>query len=257
MKYTLFYSCVSHIGKVRKINQDNYICDNMTACENDGDIVFPINGAKEVAGPCLFGVFDGMGGEECGEVASYIAAKNAACCTFGRDPARDFMRLCSETNDNICDYIRDNHLIAMGTTAAMLVFSPLEINLCNIGDSKIFRFSDGDFEQISVDHLAAAPFGTKPPLTQNLGIPPTEFVIDPYLAKGKPNNGDIYLICSDGLTDMVSLEDIKIIINSEPLEEACVSLQNKALDNGGKDNITIILCKIKRKPFWHFRRFSR
>ena len=67
----------------------------------------------------------------------------------------------------------------MGTTAAILVFGKREIGLCNIGDSKIFRFAQNRLEQISVDHYAVGVYGRKPPLSQNLGIPEKELLIDP------------------------------------------------------------------------------
>ena len=72
----------------------------------------------------------------------------------------------------------------MGTTAAILAFTGNGVTLCNIGDSKIFRFCDGELEQISKDHVTVAAYGVKPPLSQNLGISPTELIIDPYLAQG-------------------------------------------------------------------------
>ena len=142
----------------------------------------------------------------------------------------------------------------MGTTAAMLVFADKEIALCNIGDSKIFRLYDGSLEQISKDHVGVSAFGVKPPLSQNLGIPPSELVIAPYFARGAYNDGDVYLICSDGLTDMVSVEEITEVLVSKPIEEAITLLLDKALANGGKDNTTIILCKIERQSGWLFKR---
>jgi protein phosphatase len=135
----------------------------------------------------------------------------------------------------------------MGTTAAILLFSEKKIILCNIGDSKVFRISNRRIKQLSVDHIAAAAYGVKPPLSQHLGIPPAEMIIEPYLAQGKYNNRDVYLICSDGLTDMVMEEKILQIISELPFDEASNKLLEQALRNGGKDNITIILCKIEQK----------
>ena len=102
-----------------------------------------------------------------------------------------------------------------------------------------------------MDHVTVAAFGVKPPLSQNLGIQPTELVIDPYFARGPYNDGDIYLICSDGLTDMVTSEEIsKILTSAEVLNNAIEKLLEKALTNGGRDNVTIVLCKIERNPRW-------
>lgn len=251
MRYKITYQCISHIGNIRKDNQDNYICDGHFMEINTEPPCVPICGVKSSKGNSLFGVFDGMGGEECGEVASYIAAKDAASLKITKNPIDDLTEFCREANSDICSYVEANRLFSMGTTAAMLAFSSKKITLCNIGDSKVFRFSDGVLEQLSQDHLAMSVFGGKPPLSQNLGISPSELLIEPYFAQGKYKDGDIYLICSDGLTDMVSNDEILGILSAEAHDTAADKLLKKALTNGGKDNITIIVCKIER-DFWRF-----
>ena len=195
-----------------------------------------------------------MGGEECGEIASYIAAKNAAAFEFRKDVIAGLSQFCQDVNADICSYANKNEIYAMGTTAAMLAFTDNGVFLCNIGDSRIFLFCNGKLEQISKDHVTVAAYGVKPQLSQNLGIPPTELIIDPYFAQGAYNDGDVYLICSDGLTDMVTKEEISEILNFKPVVEGCRELLKKALSNGGKDNITIILCKIERESGGFFKR---
>lgn len=257
MHYSILYSCVSHIGKVRSINQDNFICDRCYMEAIGDDMKFPLCGVKSSKETSVFGIFDGMGGEECGEVASYIAAQNAAAIGIRKDAVAALSRFCQKANSEICDYANENEISAMGTTAAILAFTNNGITLCNIGDSKIFRFCDGVLEQISKDHVTVAPFGVKPPLSQNLGIPPSELIIDPYFAQGAYNDGDVYLICSDGLTDMVTTEEIAEMLDVMPIEDGCMELLEKALSYGGRDNITIILCKIKREFGWFFKRKRR
>ena len=220
----------------------------------DMPIEFPLCGTKTSKEISVFGVFDGMGGEECGEIASYIASKAASSIVIGKEATADLSQFCQKANNDICDYATLHEVSSMGTTAAILAFTEKEVVLCNIGDSKIFRLCNGTLEQISMDHVAVAAFGVKPPLSQNLGIPPNELVIDPYLARGPYNDGDIYMICSDGLTDMVSVDEITEVLISKPSEEAITLLLEKALANGGKDNITIILCKIERQSGWFFNR---
>lgn len=95
--------------------------------------------------------------------------------------------------------------------------------------------------------MSISAFGTKPPLTQNLGIKEDELIISPYTATGEYHNHDIYLICSDGLTDMVSNEEIEYILNSSQKENSADLLLQKALENGGKDNITLILMYIRKE----------
>lgn len=234
------------------MNQDNFICDGqyLDGSQNMG---FPLCGVKSEKEYPVFGIFDGMGGEERGEIASYIAAKRAAALRVKGNAAPDLAQFCEKANEDICRYAAGHHISSMGTTAAVLAFTSQQITLCNIGDSKIFRFNGKELEQISQDHVAASAFGRKPPLSQNLGIPPDELWLEPYIAKGEYSHGDVYLICSDGLTDMVRQEDIKEALNLQPLEKAGMELLNRALDNGGKDNITILLCQVKRKAgklFW-------
>lgn len=254
MRYRISYWCASHIGKLRKTNQDNFICDGkfMEADKNQKEIV--MSGTKKSKEEALFGIFDGMGGEECGEIASYIAARNAEKLAISEDTVSQLKRFCQKTNDDICRYIKENQLWSMGTTAAMLAFTKKKIVLCNIGDSKIFRLHEGELEQISKDHVTPNAFGKKPLLSQNLGIPPTEFLIEPYLAEGEYDDDDRYLICSDGLSDMVKEEEITEILNSKKMDEAGSELLEKALLKGGKDNISIILCEIKQESsyFWDF-----
>ena len=252
--YKIHYSCLSHIGNVRSVNQDNFICDRRYMENDETTFEFPICGIKLSWDVSVFGIFDGMGGEECGEIASYIAAKAASDIEIGKDATAALTEFCQKANFDICDYAALHEVSSMGTTAAMLAFTEKEIALCNIGDSKILRLCDGKLEQISMDHVAIAAFGVKPPLSQNLGIPPNELVIDPYLARVPYNDGDIYLICSDGLTDMVSVEEIADVLNSNSINDAITLLLDKALEGGGKDNITIILCKIKRQSGWLFNR---
>lgn len=254
MQYKIHYSCLSHIGNVRSINQDNFICDRCYMENDETAIKFPICGTKISKEPSVFGIFDGMGGEECGEIASYIAAKAASDIEIGKDAIADLSEFCYRANNDICDYATMHDISTMGTTAAMLVFTEKEVVLCNIGDSKIFRLCNGTLEQISMDHVAVAAFGVKPPLSQNLGIPSSELVIDPYFARGTYNDSDVYLICSDGLTDMVVADEITEVLVSRPVEEAIMQLLDKALANGGKDNTTIILCKIERQCGWFFNR---
>lgn len=254
MHYKIHYSCLSHIGNIRSINQDNFICDERYINLGDMPIEFPLCGTKTSKNISVFGIFDGMGGEECGEFASYIASKAASNIEIGKDAIADLSQFCHKANNDICDYAAMHEISAMGTTVAMLVFTEREVVLCNIGDSKIFRLCNGTLEQISMDHVTVSAFGVKPPLSQNLGIPPNELVIDPYFARGPYNDGDVYLICSDGLTDMVSINEITEVLVSKPVEEAITQLLDKSLANGGKDNTTIILCKIERQSGWLFNR---
>lgn len=245
MAFEIEYFCTSHIGNRRSANQDNFLCVGKFMDSDNTGTNGIISGKTVNPKPAFFGVFDGMGGEECGEIASYIAAKTASTFEFGKKIDKDFVRYCKEANKAICDYTSEHDITSMGTTLASLLFRKNRIYLCNIGDSKIFRFSKNKIEQISYDHVASAAYGTKAPLTQNLGIPETELIIAPYIASGYFNGGDKYLICSDGLTDMVSLDDIAETLRTKEGSEAAETLLQQALVGGGRDNITIILLSLK------------
>jgi protein phosphatase len=86
-------------------------------------------------------------------------------------------------------------------------------------------------------------------LTQNLGLSDNSANLKPYIARGRYKKGDQYLICSDGLTDMVSQKEIQRIIKNNAFEDKVPLLLNAALKHGGKDNITIIMCKVLHNLF--------
>lgn len=196
----------------------------------------------------VFAIFDGMGGEECGEMAAYLAAREMAEFSFGEDMAGDLVTFCRQANEQICCYTRENRITSMGTTAAILRFTPQNAGLCNVGDSKIFLFSQGKLHQLSYDHVSVSVAGRKPPLTQNLGIEETEMIIEPFVALGDYKPGDVFLLCSDGLTDMVSIEQLEKILGKKRKKAAAQALLQTALDNGGRDNISYILLYTGKRP---------
>ena len=245
MRFQVHYACASHIGNVRKINQDNWICNGVHADADAPAVTTALCGIVDLKKPTLFGVFDGMGGEECGEVASYLAAKCAASFPLRKNGVRALAAFCEQANAAICAYARTHDVFSMGTTAALLLCSKKEITLCNIGDSKVFRYTNGTLEQLSQDHVSFAPFGVKPPLSQYLGIPPEELQIAPYISELPCRGGDGYLLCSDGLTDMLTAEDIREVFEEFPVSQAADVLIDRALCRGGKDNITVLLLEVR------------
>lgn len=243
MNYRIRYSCLSHAGKSRRLNQDNFICDGQYMDDASDPVRFPLQGSVDPGLPGVFGVFDGLGGEQCGETASLIAARTAAGVRIGSQPLSDLTAYCMDANRRICACAEENDIGSMGTTAALLTFSGDKAYLMNIGDTKVFRFAHRMLKQVSMDHYSVGAYGRKPPLLQYLGIPENEMIIEPYTAQGCCHAGDTFLICSDGLTDMVPLEEISSIMDGTAFEETAKRLLDRALEKGGKDNITILLCR--------------
>lgn len=244
MKYEISYICLSDQGRLRHVNQDNYVCFNTMKNSIDQSATAKgtvINGTRTV-----FAVFDGMGGEEKGEVAAELAAKALLGFDSKNKPVEALSVYCDKANRMIADYAEE-HSIITGTTAAIILFDLDEIYICNIGDTRIYRCSKGKLKQISKDHVMPGPYDMKSALSQNLGIDESIMTIEPYFAKGRYSSLDRFLICSDGLTDMVSEADIESVLKSKPLEEAAKTLMNMALEHGGIDNITILICEIKGK----------
>jgi len=238
-------------GLVRKDNQDNFWClGKFLRSENDG-LAEPIAGKTESKNSPAFAVFDGIGGEAQGEVAAFLAANcfDAAYSESPKDNIKQFLlHTCTNMNKAICTHTKEQHLRSSGTTAAILMFGKKYIYVCNIGDSRVYQFSENELTQISYDHSETCTSWRKPPLTQHLGIPETEFVIEPYISKGKYENGDKYLICSDGLSDMVSDDVISEILSEDTSVLDCAQvLMEKAIKSGGNDNITIIVCEIHKQ----------
>lgn len=242
MNTKLEYFYVSNIGLRRKKNQDNLICNEfiLPKYHENTDGIKKGSNANNFN---IFGVFDGLGGEKDGEVASYIAA-----LTYLNNDENDSLNKikynCIRANDEISDYMDLNDIDYMGTTAAVLSFAYDKVMMLNIGDSKIFRIRDKKMIQLSKDHVDNTFPNMKPPLYQYIGIRPEEMLIEPYIEEFEYKENDCYLISSDGLTDMVTENRITEIINNNK-EEAAHMLLQEALENGGRDNITFVLIYLK------------
>ena len=256
MSVQIKYTAACHKGKVREINQDNLWCEGFFLKEKNEGLSENLSGQTKSDAFPSFVVFDGLGGEQQGEVAAYIAAETFHFCCEEKDPKNqnemvDFLtKSCQKMNHAICKYGKEKHIRNIGTTTAILMFGEDDILSCNLGDSRIYRLHKKKLEQISFDHVVTYVKSKKAPLSQHLGIPESEFMIEPFIARTKPHPGDRYLICSDGLTDMLTDKEIQKIIKKGEVSDVVEKLMDQSLENGGRDNITIILCEIvKGKKF--------
>jgi len=231
---------ISNKGIVRAYNEDNFVFDRRILT----DINEEISIAKTAkCDKCIIAVFDGMGGESSGEIASKIAAT-----TFQKiknTTLEGVKNAIFSANMEICQYMKINKIKRMGTTVAAVYIDKTSISVVNVGDSKIYKYEKGTLEQVSYDHITTR-HNNRRELTQHLGIFPNEMQIEPYIFTDKIKDRIRYLICSDGLTDMVSEEDIAVSM-SNSIEEIPIILKDKAIENGGRDNITIVVFEIKKE----------
>jgi protein phosphatase len=210
--------------------------------------------------PPLFAVADGMGGAQAGEVASRLAA--AAFREFHEAdelaPDERVRALVQEANRRIFDRARsDAEASGMGTTVTAAILEGGQVTIGHVGDSRAYRLHDGQLEQLTEDHSLVADLmrsGRLTPeeaeahpqrsvITRALGTDP-EVDVDTMAVETSP--GDVFLLCSDGLTTMVSDEDIlELLARSGSLDAAAKALVKAANRGGGEDNITVVLFSVE------------
>lgn len=264
MTYQIEYAYTCHMGKVRANNEDNFWCCGKTmAAENQGTGGTACETVSQRRLP-LLAVFDGMGGECCGEMAAFLAADafgryyEANKGTIRTNPEQYLEDVCQSMNQAVCDYGKENKVSSMGSTAAMLIFGKDAVYAGNLGDSRIYQAKDGRFCQLSTDHVARNSMFGKAPLVQYVGVPEEFMALEPSIIRDEIVPGVRYLLCSDGVTDMLSDGEIADILAREvPVNETVDVLLERALKKGGRDNITIVLCEIQEeseKSLWHWFR---
>ena len=260
MGYTISYVCVSHRGLCRQPHQDNFLCGGQILPPGTNGTPDALTGTLPSGPDAIFGVFDGMGGEEMGEMGAYLAAREALNTRLEGKPRGCFLDFCRRANESLTEYIRSYQLSAMGTTASVLSFTEQGIWLCHLGDSRIYRLREGKLTRLTADQVLPWFPGKKPPLAQYLGLPPEEGEPKPQITRTDFRHGDIYLICSDGLTDLVTEDEICKILRSTPYQTAASALLSMALSRGGWDNVTVLTCKTQptaRIPMFIKRLFNQ
>ncbi|MGN1141076.1 MAG: PP2C family protein-serine/threonine phosphatase [Oliverpabstia sp.] len=250
-------ACGCNQGKKRNNNEDNfYFNGSYMGSDNHGLTELECTEIS-LSGDSFFCVYDGMGGGDFGEVASYTAAKTT----------KEFLNI--KTNVNPCDITPSLEAMCevvnkavfeagvklgssnMGSTLVGVYFHAGQAWVCNLGDSRCYLLRGGKMRQISEDHTDEdfmkenGITGRKPYLTQYLGIDPEEMEIVPFVKSYYLDSGDRFLICSDGVTDMVDEQKICNLLAVFDHPDDCVrAVIREALDGGGKDNITAIVLDI-------------
>ena len=251
MTCTLIASACTIVGR-RKRNEDAYVLD------------------AELG---LFAVADGMGGYHGGEVASHLAVSTLAefwaqsadpdnTWPYAFDRALSFhenrvdaaVRL---ANRRICER-REGDLRHMGSTLAALIVRPAAAIVAHLGDSRVYRLRAGALAQVTRDHslyeqLREAGASDLPPLaefayanvvTRALGAAEAE---RPELHTLDLQDGDLYLLCSDGLSGVLDPDAIAALLHAGPVEAAADRLVEAAFAAGSKDNITAIVVQVRRR----------
>jgi PPM family protein phosphatase len=217
-----------------------------------------VNEDSLVLAPPFFAVADGMGGAKAGEVASAMATETFEGEADSGEPAEaQLTRILREANRRIYDLaVSDDSHRGMGTTVTAAKVTDNEVSLGHVGDSRAYRLRDGELEQLTRDHSLVAELersGQITPeaaehhpqrsiITRALG-PEPDVQVDTYTLAGR--DGDLFLICSDGLTSMISDDELgSILRSSDSLDEAAESLVRAANQSGGKDNITVVMFRL-------------
>ncbi len=217
---------------------------------------------------------DGMGGYNAGEVASGIAVKTIVNLVresleredlSATDPGTNLSRPAIILRDAIT---RANKIIfqtartqpnceGMGTTVVGALFHDNRITIAHVGDSRLYRLRGQGFEQVTLDHSLlqelvdrgfyspeeAQRAANKNYVTRALGV---ENNVDVEIQEHPAQRGDVYMLCSDGLSDMVEDDDIHLTINTfgANLDMVAKQLVQLGNDNGGKDNISVLLAQV-------------
>lgn len=253
MTFTLHAACHCHTGYVRKNNEDNFLFDGLSLQEQNAGLSRPLTMTATTQQRQVLAVFDGMGGESFGETASFVATRAVYAATQNHDypDDGDFSAAAAlQANQAVWNSAIAHGTTHMGATLAMLTFRDETVHVCNLGDSRIYLLREEMLAQLSQDHtdeafLRAQGISRRPRLTQHLGIDPEELRLEPYVVGFPVQSGDRYLICSDGLTDMLSPAAIGQAMLSAATPAQCAqTLLDSALAQGGRDNITVIVCQV-------------
>ena len=211
------------------------------------------------ARPPLFAVADGMGGAQAGEVASRLAAESFGPTDRGDESPEAFLRSIAETaNERIHNLSQqDSTVSGMGTTLTAAMLEGDEVTLAHVGDSRAYLFRDGELKLLTSDHSLveelrrqgrltdeqAEDHPQRSIITRALG-PESEVEVDTMTQSARP--GDIYLLCSDGLTTMVREDRIAEVLSStSDVDTAVKQLVREANEAGGRDNITVVAFRLE------------
>jgi len=220
----------SDIGRVRKKNEDVWL---------------------ELIQTKFFALADGMGGHNAGEVAAkqtiqYLGSfvqKNIPQNISAKQAIALLKKGIQQTNQRIYTLGKSKPTLnGMGTTLCMLYLFPGYGIYAHVGDSRIYRYRDQELKQLTQDHVAYKN-EVKNVLTRAIG---SGQQVQPEIACASVQVGDLFFLCSDGLSDFISSEQIeKILQSSISLKRIAKRLVELAKEKGSSDNITVVLVRVK------------
>ena len=203
---------------------------------------------------CIFAVADGMGGHKSGEVASHDALHNLQFY-FNDLPVG---LSASSFNEMVVDWLEsincifdskgkvDDRFKGMGTTLVALACYEGDFYSLNCGDSRLYRFHEGELEQLTTDHSLSNLMGDErhsSVITNCIGGGCTSSYVDLTQLTDDIREGDVYMLCSDGLTDMMSDHHLaKLLADGADANDLC----NDAILRGGFDNVSACIIEVKK-----------
>lgn len=231
---------LTHAGWVRKNNEDRFLVRELSA------------------NSVLLAVADGMGGEAGGEVAAQIVTDTLANFTFDQEPrsAKQLARLIMQAHETIRRKASENPtLFGMGATATAALLDNKIVSWSHVGDSRLYHIQDQELRQVTYDHNMAGMMMLEGQLTpEQARTSPMRNVLTqcvgckecrPDTGRFYAQEGDLLLLCSDGLHGAISHDALIDLVTSQTsIQEKAESLIQKALRAGGTDNITVVLAKI-------------
>ena len=250
----------THHGKEREENQDSFSINERTRKENEETCEF----SQLYALPLLLNVCDGIGGESDGQLSAQIATKRSAELVlelFGtakEDIAAAVNRYAQDANNKIRDMLKRNCHTRGGSTFAMLYLCGGIAFPFSLGDSRIYTYLGGELRQITEDHTSGmAKYRMNLCTLDEAKNGPYSHILTRYLGADVRGNrlfaqeyptielieGMTFLLCSDGLYDMCSDNEISEVLGSRQ-ENYAAALLDRAMNNGGMDNITCVTVRI-------------
>jgi serine/threonine protein phosphatase PrpC len=242
----LAVTALSHEGLVREHNEDSLLVGPWTTpatvTQTPQTVYFPLTE------PVVVGVADGLGGHPAGEVASTLTVQELARAgptLTDESSVHAALQACNATVYSAAEHRPDWD--GMGSTVAGVVLTGEDVIVFNVGDSRVYTFADGDLHQVSVDDnppLRAGQTHTSV-LTQTIGGHQLDRTVEPHVSTLPRTHDGVFMVCSDGLSDVVESETIGTILRGNSGAKATYQLWRAAIDNGGPDNITIVVAELR------------